>query len=148
VISRRMFITSLATFAVPVTAGAQTAGNVRRVGIIHLSGHHQVVVDGLRQGLRELRLEEGKHVVLEVREIKGDLRTVGEAARELERGKVATSVVKKSAPAIAPQWARRKVRHEDGRSGAGGSPLALSTLATVLLATAWPRFFSAPWMGV
>jgi hypothetical protein len=26
-------------------------------------------------------------------------------------------VVKKSAPAISPQWARRNVRHEDGRAG-------------------------------
>src|SRR5438309_359009 len=56
---------------------------------------------------------------------------------------VQTSLVKKSAPAISPQWARRNVRQDDGRSGAGGIPLALSALATVLLATPWPRFFSA-----
>jgi hypothetical protein len=36
----------------------------------------------------------------------------------------------------------------DGRLGAGGIPWALSTLAIVLLATAWPKFFSAPWMRV
>ena len=61
---------------------------------------------------------------------------------------VHTSLVKKSAPPIAPQWARRNVRQEEGRSGAGEIPLALSTLATVLRATWWPRFFSAPWMRV
>src|SRR4030095_12111722 len=44
---------------------------------------------------------------------------------------VQTSVVKKSAPAISPQWACRNVRQEVGRSGAGRSPWALSTLATV-----------------
>jgi len=32
------------------------------------------------------------------------------------------------------------------RPGAGGIPLSLSTLATVLLATQWSRFFKAPWM--
>jgi len=69
-------------------AGGQTPGNVHRVGIIHLSGHHHVVVDGLRQGLRELGLEEGKHIVLDIRDTKGDLNTVGEAARDLERRKV------------------------------------------------------------
>jgi len=58
------------------------------VGIIHFSGHHHVVVDGLRQGLRELGLEEGKHIVLDIREIKGDPKAVEEAARDLERGKV------------------------------------------------------------
>jgi putative ABC transport system substrate-binding protein len=57
------------------------------VGIIYLSGHHRVIVDGLRQGLRELGLEEGKHVILDIREI-GDLKASEEAARDLERGKV------------------------------------------------------------
>ena len=33
---------------------------------------------------------------------------------------VQTFVVKESAPAIAPQWARRNICHEVGRSGAGG----------------------------
>jgi len=60
------------------------------VGIIYLSGHHQVVVDGLRQGLREQGLEEGKHVVLDSREIQGDLylKAAEEAAKDLERGNV------------------------------------------------------------
>ena len=44
--------------------------------------------DGLRQGLRELGLEEGKHIVLDIRDTKGDLKAVGEAARDLERRKV------------------------------------------------------------
>jgi putative ABC transport system substrate-binding protein len=47
-----------------------------------------VVVDGLRQGLRELGLEEGKHLVLDIREIDGDPKAAEEAARDLERGKV------------------------------------------------------------
>jgi putative ABC transport system substrate-binding protein len=46
------------------------------------------LVDGLRQGLRELGLEEGKRIVLDIRDTKGDLKGVEEAARDLERGKV------------------------------------------------------------
>ena len=46
------------------------------------------------------------------------------------------------------QWARKNVRQDDGRSGAGAIPLSFRTLATVLRATPWPRFFSAPWMRV
>src|SRR4030095_16182367 len=62
--------------------------NVPRVGIIYLSGHHHVVVDGLRQGLQELGLEEGKHFALDIRKTTGDPKAAEEAARDLERGKV------------------------------------------------------------
>jgi len=47
---------------------------------------------------------------------------------------------------LVDQCARRKVRQDDGQSGAGGIPFSFSTLATVLLATRWSRFFNAPWM--
>jgi putative ABC transport system substrate-binding protein len=72
----------------PLAAEAQTPRNVPRVGIIYLSGHHQVVVDGLRQGLRELGLEEGKHFALDIRKTTGDPKAAEEAARDLEQGTV------------------------------------------------------------
>src|SRR5262249_4053590 len=87
-ISRRMFRASLATLALPAAAGGQTSGKVQRVGIIHLGGLYQVLVDGLRQGLRELGLEEGKQIVLDIRDTKGDLNAVGDAARDLEQRSV------------------------------------------------------------
>lgn len=86
-ISRRAFLASLATLAAPLAAHAQSA-KIYRVGIIHLGGEFQVLVDGLRQGLRELGLEEGKHFVMDVRDTKGDLKAVDAAARGLERGHV------------------------------------------------------------
>jgi putative ABC transport system substrate-binding protein len=52
------------------------------------SGHHHVVVDGLRQGLRELGLEEGKPLVLDVRETPADHKAAEAAASDLERGNV------------------------------------------------------------
>ena len=74
----------------PFVAEAQTPRTVSRLGIIYIGGQHQVVVDGLRLGLREQGLEEGKNVVLDVREIHGDqyLKATEEAAKDLERGKV------------------------------------------------------------
>src|SRR5215468_11284691 len=78
----------MALLVAPLAAEAQTTGDVHRVGIIHLSGEHRVVVDGLRQGLRELGLEEGKHLVLDIRETKYDPKAIEAAARDLERGKV------------------------------------------------------------
>ena len=44
---------------------------------------------------------------------------------------VHTSVVKKSAAAIAPQWAARNVRQDSGRSGTGPIPSACRIVATV-----------------
>ena len=46
------------------------------------------IVDGLRVGLRELGLEEGKQYVLEIRDTKGDLKAAEAAARNLEQEKV------------------------------------------------------------
>jgi putative ABC transport system substrate-binding protein len=87
---RRAFITLAGgiTLATPLAAEGQTPGNVHRVGIIHFGGEYRVVVDGLRQGLREFRLEEGKHLVLDIRETQYDLKAVEAAARDLERGNV------------------------------------------------------------
>jgi hypothetical protein len=111
---------------------------------------HQEPIGRISQSSRGLRHEPGirsgrraRHVNPSAAEIEHEERVVGD-----EPARVQTSVVKKSAPAISPQWARRNVRQEVGRSGAGGIPLVLRTLATVLRAAPWPRFFSAPWMRV
>jgi putative ABC transport system substrate-binding protein len=88
-VDRRTFVAgTLGLLAAPLAVEGQTPGNLPRVGIIQLSGEHRVVVEGLRQGLRELGLEEGKHLVLDIRELKNDLKAVEAAARDLERGKV------------------------------------------------------------
>jgi putative tryptophan/tyrosine transport system substrate-binding protein len=61
---------------------------VYRVGVIHQGGPYQVVVDGLRDGLRQLGYEQGKHFLLEIQDTKGDLKAVDEATRNLERDRV------------------------------------------------------------
>jgi len=53
--------------------------------VIHQGGPYSAVIDGLRDGLRELGLEEGKQFVLHVRDGKGDLKSVEATARDLER---------------------------------------------------------------
>ena len=60
-----------------------------RLGVILQGGQFFAVVDGLREGLRERGLVEGKQFALDVRDTAGDLKAVGEAARSLERRKVA-----------------------------------------------------------
>jgi putative tryptophan/tyrosine transport system substrate-binding protein len=91
------------------TAQAQQA-KVYRVGVFLEGGSFSAVVDGLKDGLKELGFAEGKQYVLEIRDLKGDRKAVEEAARGLERGKVdlmyavATSVAVavKQATAVVP----------------------------------------------
>jgi len=84
-IRRRQFLLALgALLAAPRAAEAQQ-GRVYRVGVIHQGGPYSAAIDGLRDGLRELGLEEGKQFVLHVRDGKGDLKSVEATARDLER---------------------------------------------------------------
>jgi putative ABC transport system substrate-binding protein len=61
---------------------------VYRVGVVTTGGQWYETIDGLRVGLRELGLEEGKQFILAIRDTKGDLKAAEEAARNLEREKV------------------------------------------------------------
>jgi putative tryptophan/tyrosine transport system substrate-binding protein len=61
---------------------------IYRVGIITAGGQWYEMIDGLRFGLRQLGLEDGKQVVLSIRDTKGDAKTAEEGARNLEQEKV------------------------------------------------------------
>jgi len=87
---RRLTLTGiliLALFAMPRMVGAQQARDYR-IGVVHQGGSYSATIDGLRDGLRELGLEEGKQFLLHVRDVKGDLQAVEAAARGLEGEKV------------------------------------------------------------
>ena len=61
---------------------------VYRVGVITSGGQWFDTIDGLRDGLRQIKFEEGKHFNLVVRDTKGDLKSSEEAAKYLEQEKV------------------------------------------------------------
>src|SRR5262245_45115962 len=61
---------------------------VYRVGVIHQGGPYVAVVGGLRDGLRQLGYEDGKQILLEIRDTKSDPKLVEEAARTFEREKI------------------------------------------------------------
>jgi putative tryptophan/tyrosine transport system substrate-binding protein len=71
-------------FALCSSVAAQEA-KVYRVGVIHQGGPYKAVVDGLRDGLRQLGYEEGKQIHLEIRDTKSDPKLVEEAAKTFER---------------------------------------------------------------
>jgi hypothetical protein len=61
-------------------AGAQDA-KLHRVGVILQGGPWYAVVDGLREGLNQLGLVEGKQFIFDIRDTRGDLKAVEDAAR-------------------------------------------------------------------
>jgi ABC-type uncharacterized transport system substrate-binding protein len=88
-IDRRTFLagTGAVILVAPLTGDAQPA-RLYRVGIVLQGGPYLGAVEGLRKGLAELGLEEGKQFILHVREGRGDLKAVEQAAGDLEREKV------------------------------------------------------------
>jgi putative tryptophan/tyrosine transport system substrate-binding protein len=87
--STAIFVVALALSVVaePSAVEAQQP-RVYRVGVVLQGGSYFAAVDGLRDGLRDLGLEEGKQVVLEIHDAKGDLKSVEAAARGLEGEKI------------------------------------------------------------
>jgi putative ABC transport system substrate-binding protein len=68
-------------------SGAQQA-KIYRVGVILQGGPFYTMIDGLRDGLRDLGFIEGKRFLFEIRDTRGDLKAVDQAARSLELEKV------------------------------------------------------------
>jgi len=107
---RRTFIEVMVggLLAAPRAADAQQP-RVYRVGVVLQGGPYLGAVDGLRKGLAELGLEEGKQVVLHVRDGKGDLKAVEQAAGDLEREKVDLIYSVATSVTLAVKQATKKV---------------------------------------
>jgi len=69
-------------------AVAQPTKKIARVGVIHMGGVLGTVVDGLRAGLKNLGLEDGKQIILDVQDLQGDAKGAESAARKFEQDKV------------------------------------------------------------
>lgn len=74
-------------FALCVPSHAQQP-KTYRIGVIFPGGPISMTLDGLRQGLSDLGLQEGKQYTLTIKDTKGDPKAADEAAREFERDKV------------------------------------------------------------
>lgn len=73
------------TLLLASAAAAQPAGRGPRVAVVIQGGAYHAVVEGLRAGLREAGLEDGRHFVLDVHDARGDLAAIEETARRLGR---------------------------------------------------------------
>ena len=83
---------------------------VRTIGILTPGGEsYAATIAGLRDGLRAARLEEGKHFVLHIRDVKGDLREAEVAARTFEDEKVALLCTFSTSTTLAAKSGTRSV---------------------------------------
>ncbi len=86
-ISKILLGTLLSIFALSSNATGQQT-KPYRIGVLTPGGPQSETVDGLRQGLQELGLQEGGHFSLVIKDVKGDASVADDAARALESEKV------------------------------------------------------------
>jgi putative ABC transport system substrate-binding protein len=87
---RRTLLTLTAggLFDAPLAALAQQAGKRYRVGIVLVGGPYYAMIDGFKDGLKELGFEAGSQYLLHIRDVKGETKALEPAARALEQEKV------------------------------------------------------------
>ena len=84
---RREVIAVLTAVTIGTRPGSTCAQiNLKRVGVIHQGGPYEASVEALRHGLKAAGLEEGRHIALLLRNVRGDAAAAEAAARALERG--------------------------------------------------------------
>ena len=82
-----LFVLAISILAAVPPAQAQQP-KVSRIGVVTAGGAWYEVIDGLRVGLGQLGLEEGKQFILVIRDTKGDAKAAEEATRNFEQEKV------------------------------------------------------------
>jgi putative ABC transport system substrate-binding protein len=88
------------TFALGAAVAQAQQPKIHRIGVILPGGPISATIDGLRQGLNDLGLQEGKHYTLTIKDTQGDAKAAEEAAKIFEQEKVsliyaiASSVIK------------------------------------------------------
>jgi putative ABC transport system substrate-binding protein len=88
-VNNKIVVCLLATLALAAIPSVQAQPRKPyRIGVIHEGGSYLAAVEGLKDGLKELGLQPGKDVLLEIRDLHGNRRAAGDGARSLEQGKV------------------------------------------------------------
>ena len=105
--TRQIFLLLASLFVLAPRLAIGQATKPHRVGVIHPGGSQYETLDGLRQGLKELGLEEGRQIVLDIRDLKGDASAADKEAASLEKENVSliyaltTTVISKAKAATS-----------------------------------------------
>jgi putative ABC transport system substrate-binding protein len=105
----RLFLLVLAPLVGAALIVEAQGATVQRVGVILPGGGYYAALDGLREGLKELGLEDGKQYVLEIQDLKGDVKLLEQAARGLEQEKVQLLYTTTTSVTMAAKRATREV---------------------------------------
>jgi putative tryptophan/tyrosine transport system substrate-binding protein len=109
---RRFLLTLLAgAIAVPLTAGAQQAAKIARIGWLgfDLTAATPAFLEAFRQGLHDLGYVEGRNLVIEYRDAEGKLERLPALAAELAALKVDVIVASGTVQALAAQKATKTI---------------------------------------
>ena len=109
--NRRAFLTTVggSLLAAPLAVEAQPTGKVYRVGVVLEGGPYYAAIDGMRDGLKDIGLEDGRHYILQIRDMKGSLGGIAAAAKGLESENVNLIYAIATTVAKAVQGATTKV---------------------------------------
>jgi putative ABC transport system substrate-binding protein len=113
---------------VPAHLASAQETKANRVGVILQGGPWYAVVQGLRDGLKELGLMEGKQFVLDIRDTGGDLKAVEQAARNLEQQKVNLIFTAATSVSVA---AKRATEHTPIVFVAGTNPVVVKLVDSI-----------------
>ena len=86
--SKKILIFIATAVLASVSPAMPQQAKIPRIGVLFPGGPLHETIDGLRQGLKDLGLEEGKHFTLTIRDTQGDTKVGEEAAKSFEREKV------------------------------------------------------------
>jgi putative ABC transport system substrate-binding protein len=119
---RREFIALLGGAAVALSMPARgRAASIRRIGVIYQGGPYEASIEGLRDGLKAAGLEEGLHVALLLRNVRGDAAAAEAAARALERDDKVEMIV--AITTTAARAAKRVTAHVPVVFATGENPV-------------------------
>ena len=100
--SGAILISLIATLVLTVSPSAEAQQpKVYRIGALVPGSAWYEIIDGLRVGLKELGLEEGKQYSLQTQDWKGDAKAGEKAARNLDKEKVDLIYASSSGSAMA-----------------------------------------------
>lgn len=89
--------------------GAEQAANLPRIGVVLHGGPYYGVLDGLRDGLKAVGLEDGQRLTLVVRDARGDAMAAAGAAQTLEQERVRLIVAITTSVTLAVKRATAQV---------------------------------------
>jgi putative tryptophan/tyrosine transport system substrate-binding protein len=125
---RRLLAAFFAALLLPMYAANAQGGKVRKVGVILQGGSWYQVVEGLREGLKDLGFEEGKQFVLDIRDMHGELKAVEQEARSLEQQQVALIYTLSTSVSMA---AKRGTERTPIVFVAGTNPVVVDLVETI-----------------